>query len=130
MCNLKPNEMVIIRKLMMSTSCIWMVIVEKFGYTIYFQRFFMPILRNSCVPFCPILKHASIIILQKWHCLHRKLIFVELLPKSVLYSGHFELYFILMFLLLKILEMSIKELSMWMKWGSFFASSCYLQYLN
>ena len=33
----------------------------------------MPILRNSYmyVPFCPILKHAVIIILQKWHCLQR-----------------------------------------------------------
>ena len=112
MCNLKPNEMVIIRKLMMSTFCIGVVIVDKFGYTLSFQRFFMPILRKSYVPFFPILKQASIIILLKWYCLHRKLIFVELLPKSILYSGHFEFHFILMFLLSKILVMSIKGLSM------------------
>ena len=82
--------------------------------------FSMPIVRNVYVPFCPILKHAVIIILKKWHCLHREMIFVELLPKSVLYSGHFEFHFILMFLLFKILEMSIK---------GYFVTSCFLQYL-
>ena len=76
-----------------------------------FKTFFNVYPKNSYVPFCLILKHAIIIILQKWHCLHSKLLFVELLPKSVLYCGHFEFHFILIFLLFKFLEMSIKGYS-------------------